>query len=66
MQSGEKRNKDVSPFDTYWSVITILSVAEYQLLMRERELRAEWLKKFESAAQRVSQEVERNGLSEES
>lgn len=46
-------------------VIVMLSVAEYQLLMHERELRAERLKKFEAAARHAGQEFERLGLSEE-
>ena len=46
-------------------VIVMLSVAEYQLLMREREQRAERLKKFEAAARRIGQAIERQGLSEE-
>lgn len=46
-------------------VIVMLSVAEYQQLMREREGRAERLKKFEAAARRAGKEFERLGLSEE-
>ena len=46
-------------------VIVMLSVAEYQLLMREREQRAERLKKFEATARRIGQAIERQGLSEE-
>jgi prevent-host-death family protein len=46
-------------------VIVMLSMAEYQLLMRERELRAERLKKFEASARRIGQAIERQGLSEE-
>jgi prevent-host-death family protein len=46
-------------------VIVMLSVAEYQLLMREREQREERLKKFEATARRIGQAMERQGLSEE-
>lgn len=46
-------------------VIVMLSLAEYQLLMREREQREERLKKFEASARRIGQEIERRGLSEE-
>lgn len=46
-------------------VIVMLSVAEYQLLMRERDQREQRLKKFEAAARRVGQEFERLGLNEE-
>ena len=46
-------------------VIVMISVAEYQLLMREREQREERLKKFEASARRIGQEFERLGLSEE-
>jgi prevent-host-death family protein len=46
-------------------VIVMISLAEYRLLMRERELRAERLKKFEAAARRAGQEFDRLGLSEE-
>lgn len=46
-------------------VIVMISVAEYQFLMREREQREERLKKFEAAARRIGQEIERRGLSEE-
>lgn len=46
-------------------VIVMLSVAEYQLLMRERELRAERLKKFEASARRIGQAIESLGLREE-
>jgi prevent-host-death family protein len=46
-------------------VIVMISLAEYKLLMRERELSAERLKKFEAAARRAGQEFERLGLSEE-
>lgn len=49
-------------------VIVMLSVAEYQSLMREREqreAREERLRHFEAAARRTGQEFERLGLSEE-
>lgn len=46
-------------------VIVMLSVAEYQLLMREREQREERLKKFEASARRIGQAIERQGLTEE-
>jgi prevent-host-death family protein len=46
-------------------VIVMISVAEYQLLMREREQREERLKKFEASARRIGQAIERQGLSEE-
>ena len=46
-------------------LVVMLSVAEYESLMRERELRAERLKRFEAAARRVGQTYERLGLSEE-
>ena len=49
-------------------VIVMISLAEYQLLMREREqreAREERLKKFEAATRRIGQEIERSGLSEE-
>lgn len=46
-------------------VIVMLSVAEYQLLMRERELRVGRLKRFEAAARRAGYEFERLGLREE-
>lgn len=46
-------------------VIVMLSMAEYQLLMRERELREARLKKLEDTARRIGQEIERRGLSEE-
>ena len=46
-------------------IIVMISLAEYQLLMREREQREERLKKFEAAARRAGQEFERLGLSEE-
>lgn len=46
-------------------VIVMLSMAEYQLLMRERELREQRLKKYEDTARRIGQEIERHGLSEE-
>lgn len=46
-------------------VIVMISLAEYQLLMREREQREDRLKKFEATARRIGQEIERRGLSEE-
>ena len=46
-------------------VIVMLSVAEYTLLMREREQRQERLKKFEATARWIGEEIERSGLSEE-
>src|SRR5215204_6346213 len=46
-------------------IIVMISLAEYQLLMREREHREERLKRFEATARRIGQEIERRGLSEE-
>ena len=46
-------------------IIVMISMAEYQLLMHERELRVERLKQFEAAARQASKEFERLGLSEE-
>jgi prevent-host-death family protein len=46
-------------------IIVMISLAEYQLLMHEREQREERLKKFEASARRIGQEIERRGLSED-
>lgn len=46
-------------------VIVILSVAEYQSLMHERELRAARRKQLEETARRIGREIARRGLSEE-
>jgi prevent-host-death family protein len=46
-------------------VIVMISLAEYQSLMREREQREERLQKFEATARRIGQAIERSGLSEE-
>jgi prevent-host-death family protein len=46
-------------------VIVMISLAEYNLLMRERGQREERLKKLEASARWIGQEMERRGLSEE-
>ncbi|MCC6170029.1 MAG: type II toxin-antitoxin system Phd/YefM family antitoxin [Caldilineaceae bacterium] len=46
-------------------VIVMLSVAEYQSLMQERELRAARRKQLEATARRIGRALERRGLSEE-
>jgi prevent-host-death family protein len=46
-------------------VIVMLSVAEYQSLMRERELRAQRRQQLEATARRIGRAMERRGLSEE-
>ncbi|MCC6167942.1 MAG: type II toxin-antitoxin system Phd/YefM family antitoxin [Caldilineaceae bacterium] len=46
-------------------VIVMLSVAEYQSLMRERNLRQERRRQLEATARRIGQAIERRGLSEE-
>lgn len=46
-------------------VIAMISVAEYDALMREREHREARLKKFEEQARAIGEEFERLGLTEE-
>lgn len=46
-------------------VIVMLSMAEYQQFMSEREAREQRLSKFEATARRIGQEIERSGLSED-
>jgi prevent-host-death family protein len=46
-------------------VIVMISLAEYQLLMQEREQRAARLKRFDTIARRMGEEFERLGLTEE-
>jgi prevent-host-death family protein len=46
-------------------VVAILSMAEYEDLMKERERREERLKQFRKLARDMGQEYERRGLTEE-
>jgi prevent-host-death family protein len=45
-------------------VVAIISMTEYQELMKERERREERLKRFQQLARRVGEEVEAKGLTE--
>jgi prevent-host-death family protein len=46
-------------------VVAIISMAEYEELLREREARAARLKQFQSATRAIGEEYERRGLTEE-
>jgi prevent-host-death family protein len=46
-------------------VVAIISMAEYEELMQERERREERLRKFEQSARAIGEEIERQGLTEE-
>ena len=46
-------------------VVAIISMAEYQELLEERERREERLKKFREASRTIGEAVERQGLTEE-
>lgn len=46
-------------------VVAIVSMSEYEELMKERERREERLRRFEQHARAITAEVEQRGLSEE-
>ena len=46
-------------------VVAIVSMADYEELMKEREQREERLKRFREAARNIGAEYERQGLSED-
>ncbi len=46
-------------------VVAIISAAEYEALMQERDQRAERLKRFEAAARAIGEQAERQGMTEE-
>jgi prevent-host-death family protein len=46
-------------------VVVIISMAEYESLMQQKEAREERLKQFEHAARAIGGEIEARGLSEE-
>lgn len=46
-------------------VVAIISMLEYEELMKDRERRQQKLKRFEQIARQIGEEFERQGLSEE-